>query len=59
MTSKKSLSSSKKLFYKEFACNGFIHNKSIVVSGDQRANVKNFFIEEGIALERDIKTYGG
>jgi translation initiation factor 1 len=49
-----------KFFKKEFNCNGSmdITKKYFQLSGDHRKEVSNFFIEEGICDERNLKVHG-
>eukprot|EP01006_Ploeotia_vitrea_P065025 TRINITY_DN89759_c0_g1_i1.p1 TRINITY_DN89759_c0_g1~~TRINITY_DN89759_c0_g1_i1.p1 ORF type:complete len:105 (+),score=0.25 TRINITY_DN89759_c0_g1_i1:3-317(+) len=53
-----------KYLKKTFKCNGSITNDTeygeiIQLSGDQRANVREFFIEQEICLEDQIVIHGG
>ena len=59
-TTKRSFASSKKFVDQEFNCNGSCQTEKqlFILSGDQRQNVKKFFIEEGISNERYIKIHG-
>jgi translation initiation factor 1 len=52
-----------KVFKKEFACNGSIEvheelGQVLQLSGDQRAKIAEFLIEEGIAKKSEIKIHG-
>lgn len=52
-----------KAFKKEFCCNGTVvedpeHGTVIQLQGDQRANVSQFLINEGIVKKDTIKIHG-
>lgn len=53
-----------KFLKKTFKCNGSIttdpeYGEIITLSGDQRANVREFFIDQEICLESQIVVHGG
>ena len=49
-----------KFFKREFNCNGSMNKPEqwIQLSGDHREKVYNFFVEEGICNEKNIKVHG-
>ena len=49
-----------KFFKREYNCNGSMNTKKkyIQLSGDHKKKVGNFFLEEGICNERNLKVHG-